>query len=79
MSVTGQDKGAVLCHCPNCQKANGSAFAHNYRFSNADLNFVKGEDMVREYKDSDTKSGNTVDRHFCSKCVRCSLPSMKSC
>lgn len=69
ITVTGVDKGAVLCHCSNCQRASGSSFAHNYRFLKSDLTFDKGEDLVREYADSNTKTGNTLFRHFCGKCV----------
>src|ERR1700761_7442795 len=76
-SVTGVDKGAVLCHCANCKRSAGSklnisieyllvvivpcvdmislvpyiidnsrsgAFAHNHRFTNGELQFVKGEE-----------------------------------
>ncbi|KAK4546227.1 hypothetical protein LTR36_002364 [Oleoguttula mirabilis] len=68
LTVTGVDKGAVLCHCANCQKASGSAFAHNYRLTKAELTFEKGEDVVRRYADADTKTGNTVARHFCGTC-----------
>jgi hypothetical protein len=45
------------------------AFAHNYRFTKAELQVVKGKDVLKEYKDSNTKSGNTISRHFCSNCV----------
>lgn len=69
LTVTGQDKGAVACHCGNCQKASGSAFMHNYRFLKADMKWDKGEDMVKEYADKNTKTGNTLYRHFCSGCV----------
>ncbi|KAF2099223.1 hypothetical protein NA57DRAFT_76452 [Rhizodiscina lignyota] len=68
LSVTGNDKGAVVCHCSNCQRASGSAFLHNYRFTSADLKFTKGEELVREYEDKETKTGNTLYRHFCEKC-----------
>ena len=70
ISVTGVDKGAVLCHCSNCQKASGSAFAHNHRLFPSELQIVKGNDLVKQYQDRDTKSGNTLNRHFCSNCVR---------
>ncbi|KAK5173535.1 uncharacterized protein LTR77_002216 [Saxophila tyrrhenica] len=66
--VTGVDKGTVFCHCDNCKKASGSAFAHNHRFTKAELQFKKGQDVVREYKDGNTKSGATVNRNFCSNC-----------
>lgn len=67
-TCTGTDRGAVLCHCRNCQKGSGSAFAYNYRFLKAKLSFSKGADMVKEYADKATKTGNTLYRHFCKEC-----------
>lgn len=69
LSVKGVDKGAVICHCSNCQKGSGSAFAHNHRFLPGELQIVKGKDVIKQYADSDTKSGNTLYRHFCGNCV----------
>ena len=56
-TCTGNDRGAVLCHCQNCQKITGSAFAYNYRILKAKLTFTKGEDKIKEYADSATKCG----------------------
>ncbi|KAK3064833.1 hypothetical protein LTS18_003502 [Coniosporium uncinatum] len=67
-SITGVDKGPVLCHCSNCQKTTGSAFANNHRFMKAKLDITKGEDKVNTYSDSNSISGNTLLRHFCSQC-----------
>ena len=69
VSVNGVDRGAVLCHCDNCRKGSGSAFAHNHRFVEAELQFPRGQHLVKEYADKDTKSGNVLYRHFCSNCV----------
>jgi hypothetical protein len=33
------------------------------------MQIVKGRDNIREYKDSNTKSGVVLSRHFCSNCV----------
>ena len=68
-TVTGVDKTAVHCYCKNCQRATGSAFAHNHRFAEAEIQFKKGEDMVKRYADGDTDSGRVMYRHFCSNCV----------
>ncbi|WPH03069.1 Hypothetical protein R9X50_00594300 [Acrodontium crateriforme] len=68
VTVSGVDKGAVLCHCTNCQKSSGSAFMHNYRFMKSDIKVHKGEDKIREFKDTNTKSRATLLRHFCSVC-----------
>jgi len=63
------DKGAVLCHCTNCQKFSGSAFAYNHRFLHGELKVTAGEEWVRRYEDGETKTGNVLMRHFCGKCV----------
>jgi hypothetical protein len=70
-TITGNDKGAVLCHCSNCQKATGSAFANNHRFTRANITFTSGADLIKAYKDSNTTSGNTLTRWFCSNCGGC--------
>ncbi|KAM0721654.1 hypothetical protein Q7P37_002579 [Cladosporium fusiforme] len=67
-SMTGQDKGGVLCHCINCKKFHGSAFAHNYRMMNASVEYQKGEKLAQSYPDKDTKGGKVLERFFCSKC-----------
>ena len=85
LSVTGVDKGAVLCHCDNCQRASGSAFAHNHRLLSAKMTVKRGQDLIKYYADSNTKSGKTLNRHFCSNCVsynRCDIQwcfLLKSC
>lgn len=69
IQVTGTDKGAVLCHCANCQAQSGSAFMHNHRWTRSDMKFTKGEDLVGRYVDKNTKSGNQLTRGFCKNCV----------
>lgn len=68
-TVTGQDKGAVLCHCNNCKSFTGSAYAHNHRMMKTKIEYQKGQDLVRSYKDGATKSGKVLERFFCSRCV----------
>ncbi|KAL1588185.1 hypothetical protein WHR41_03013 [Cladosporium halotolerans] len=67
-TLSGQDKGAVLCHCSNCKSFTGSSFAHNYRFMKAKVEYQKGEDLVKSYKDDNTKSGKVLERFFCGRC-----------
>ena len=69
-TVTGVDQGAVLCHCSNCKKASGSAFAHNHVLADATITFASGADDVTAYPDGNTDSGNVWLRHFCRGCVR---------
>lgn len=68
-TVKGQDKGAVLCHCSNCKSFSGSTYAHNYRMMKTMIEYQKGKDLVRSYRDDATKSGKVLERFFCSRCV----------
>ncbi|GAB7333923.1 hypothetical protein MBLNU13_g06036t1 [Cladosporium sp. NU13] len=67
-TVKGQDKGAVLCHCSNCKSFSGSTYAHNYRMMKTTIEYQKGKDLVRSYRDDATKSGKVLERFFCSRC-----------
>ena len=55
-----------VCHCKNCQRQAGSAFSTIAAVAKTDLSFTAGQ--PRLYKDSDTASGNSVDRFFCGNC-----------
>ena len=63
-----QDAPAVMgvCHCKNCQRQAGSAFSTIGGVARGDFRFVSG--TPKRYVDSDTDSGNTVERYFCSDC-----------
>ncbi|KAK7025137.1 Mss4-like protein [Favolaschia claudopus] len=64
--VTGEPFSYVVCHCNNCKKFTGSAF-----MTNAKISVKEGQEFVRKYNDSDTISGNTIVREFCSQCGTC--------
>jgi len=55
-----------VCHCKNCQRQAGSAFSTLAGIPKAEFRFTKGEPKL--YQDSDTDSGNTVERYFCGRC-----------
>ena len=52
-----------LCHCRQCQKAQGSAFAAVCPVDAAKLHFVSGRELLREYRATPDKA-----RVFCSRC-----------
>lgn len=79
MSITGQCLcGSVkyefdnppamtgVCHCKNCQRQAGSAFSTLAGVPKAEFRITKGEPKL--YEDSDTVSGNRVERWFCGNC-----------
>ena len=55
-----------VCHCKNCQRSGGSAFSTVAAVNKNDLVIIEGE--LTLYSDSDTDSGDTVQRFFCDKC-----------
>jgi hypothetical protein len=61
--VTGKLGALGYCHCKQCQRASGSAFAANSAIARKDIRFVAGEDLIREYESSPGRF-----RAFCSRC-----------
>ena len=53
----------VLCHCPSCRKASGSAFGANISVPIKAFKLMTGEDFISTYESSPNKV-----RHFCSCC-----------
>lgn len=68
-TIIGTKGPTLLCFCPNCQHAGGSAFSWVLSHSEATLETTKGEELLRKYEDRATKSGNVMERWFCSGCV----------
>lgn len=55
----------AICHCPDCQKQNGSAFSVNVLVPTASISF-EGESLGKYIVDGD--SGTPVTRNFCNNC-----------
>lgn len=61
--ITGQLGPAVFCHCRQCQKSNGTAFAATAPVRAKYFEIVEAREQVREYESSPGKF-----RAFCSNC-----------
>lgn len=61
--VDGEIEEIALCHCQQCRKAQGSAFASNAPIASQRLQFVAGADLLQEYFASALKR-----RVFCRVC-----------
>ncbi len=61
--VTGKLGPAGYCHCKQCQRASGSAFAANAPVRTRYFEIETGGDLVSEYESSPGKF-----RAFCSRC-----------
>ena len=61
--ITGKLGPAGYCHCRECQRASGSAFAANAPVRTRYFAFSAGEELVTEYESSPGKY-----RAFCRRC-----------
>jgi hypothetical protein len=61
----GEPVFALLCHCRDCQRQSGSAYAAGLRVPAAGFRVTKGEPKLY-IKTAD--SGNQIIRAFCSEC-----------
>ena len=62
-AIRGQLGPVIYCHCSQCRRASGSAFAANAPVRARYLEFESGRDVLREYESSPGKF-----RAFCSRC-----------
>jgi hypothetical protein len=63
IEITGKLGPVVFCHCSQCRKASGSAFAANADVRRKYWRFEAGEELIREFESSPGKL-----RAFCSRC-----------
>lgn len=61
--ITGTIGPVIYCHCSQCRRASGSAFAANASVRSEYLTFISGRDAIREFESSPGKF-----RGFCSEC-----------
>lgn len=61
--ITGNIRNIVYCHCSQCRKAQGSAFATNGIVAYENFKFLTGEDKLTGYEST---PGQT--KYFCRIC-----------
>ncbi|MBL3590449.1 MAG: GFA family protein [gamma proteobacterium endosymbiont of Lamellibrachia anaximandri] len=61
--ITGEIENIIYCHCSQCRKAQGSAFATNGNVDVEKFIFISGEDELTGYQSS---PGQT--KYFCKHC-----------
>jgi hypothetical protein len=61
--VTGKLGPVIHCHCVECRKASGTAFATNAPVRTGYLRFASGRDAITEYESTPGKF-----RAFCATC-----------
>jgi len=63
-TVTGEPVRVSVCHCLNCKKRSGSAFAVQARWPKEDVRIEGGSKTFVIVADS----GNRATFHFCAEC-----------
>ena len=63
-TVTGDPVRVSVCHCLNCKKRSGSAFAVQARWPSAQVK-IEGRSKIHVMT---ADSGNSATFHFCPKC-----------
>jgi len=61
--ISSEIKNIIYCHCSQCRKAQGSAFATNGNVDIEGFRFIAGEDELTGYESS---PGQT--KYFCKTC-----------
>ena len=61
--ITSAINDIVFCHCSECRKLQGSAFATNGVVESKSFNLLKGNKDLTKHKLSDTQT-----RYFCKHC-----------
>ncbi len=61
--ITGAIRNIVHCHCSQCRKAQGSAFATNGIVASAEFRLLSGQHAMTGYESS---PGQT--KYFCKRC-----------
>ena len=61
--IKSRPKALSHCHCSQCRKSHGAAFASYGSVPRADLHLIKGTDRITSYSSSES-----VLRQFCGQC-----------
>lgn len=62
-AITSRPKALSHCHCSQCRKSHGAAFASYASVPRADLQIIQGAERILTYASSES-----VRRQFCGQC-----------
>ncbi|KZM27295.1 uncharacterized protein EKO05_0005572 [Ascochyta rabiei] len=77
VSIAELPKESVICYCGNCRRAGSTPGSIVYMFDKSEVTINDPKSALKSYTDSDTTSGNTIIRQFCSNCG-CPIASLLS-
>ncbi|QRD90640.1 Mss4-like protein [Aspergillus flavus] len=64
-----QPPSSLVCHCHNCSRSGGGS-SINYVLHKEEVTIQDPQSSLKVYEDSNTVSGNHIQRKFCSNCGR---------
>jgi len=64
-SIESEAQDFYICHCQQCRKLTGSAFASNIQLKLTDVNWLCGENLIKRF---DYPGERNFTKVFCSKC-----------
>ena len=64
-SIDSKPQEFYLCHCQQCRKITGSAFASNIQLKLAEVNWLSGEENIKRF---DFPGERNFTKVFCSNC-----------
>ena len=62
-AISGEINEIVCCHCSQCRKAQGSAYATNGNVDINKFNLIRGKDELARYQSTVTEA-----KYFCKNC-----------
>ncbi|KAJ8116503.1 hypothetical protein OPT61_g2084 [Boeremia exigua] len=68
VSIPEMPKQSAICYCANCRRQGATAGSIVYMLDKSEVTIDDPKSLLKTYKDSDTTSGNTIVRQFCSNC-----------
>ncbi|KAF2851545.1 hypothetical protein T440DRAFT_448817 [Plenodomus tracheiphilus IPT5] len=68
VSIAAVPEQSAICYCSNCRRAGSCAGSVIFILERKDVKVEDKRSSLKEYTDSDTTSGNTITRQFCSHC-----------
>ncbi|KAE8154214.1 Mss4-like protein [Aspergillus avenaceus] len=67
VQVAQRPGASLVCHCRNCGRSGGGA-SINYVLDEQEVVVVDDGARLKSFEDTNTKSGNRIQRKFCSIC-----------
>ncbi|KAL1797747.1 hypothetical protein ACET3X_004353 [Alternaria dauci] len=68
VSIPALPEKSAICYCANCRRAGSSVGSVLYLFDKSEVTINHSGNSLKNYKDTDTKSGNPITRQFCGNC-----------